>query len=1182
MEDEPGEPLGSPLSRNSGLVGPLPLTAMGAVSPEAPKSPVDPANQEEFDEFDDSALAGTYRCKCVDDSYQVWRWKISQWSQVHEHQTQIYSDRFEVGGHPWRLMLFPRGNQQTTNLSVYLEVADHKELKSPWVRKTKFMIGAVHPDDYRKSHQQDSSKLFKGNETDWGFRDFIPFEQLRRDGLVKGDTLVLEITLEVEKPAATLASATALVPKSSQDATSLAPLTPGLRDGIGYVGLKNQGATCYLNSLLQTLFHIPAFRRAVYRMPAAADDQTEKSVALALQRVFYQLQFSSHAVGTKQLTKSFGWDAADSFMQHDVQELARVLLDNLETKMKKTEVDGSVEKLFRGRMRNYIRCVNVPFESTRSEDFYDIQLNVKGCRTVIDSFKQYVEVEMLDGENMYHAEGHGKQPAKKGVIFEYFPQVLMLHLKRFSYDFQTDRLFKINDRLEFPVELDLTEFQLPSADVSDPPVYQLHSILVHSGDVHGGHYYAFVRPGQDPQWFKFDDDVVSAASSSEAIDENFGMDKEKPSKLGGMAKTRRFQSHNVFRRFANAYMLVYVRNSAECNVMQPVDVSEIPVHLKQRFDEELHDEDQKRIEREQAYMMASLRICARVDLQRHCKLDLIDQSAIDLIRIKRDAPFSELKRMLEAKYGIPACCQRFWKFDLRQNGTNRPDNCLIVQDDSRQIDKIFKLPGLTSGTISSYNFGSFGTTGYEQMDAARIYFLENAAENGFDESVVDASGAVLPASAIPGIPKGSDNMMLFFKVYDPAQKIAAMVREMMVSDSETFETLSPRLCALVGWDPSTPLLIFEELKPDRVELIPKGKRLLECELQTGDILVFQKALTAEEAGEFEFPTAQLFLQFLSSKVEIKVIPKDQPDVVTGDSVVDFSGSRHMTYDEFSRRIGEALNVHGDHLRFFGHSDRGPRRDAFSSHTKTLRDMLLMRTSRDDMMAGCIYYEMLDLPLREFEVKRVLNVQLFDQETWTFKDLRLVIPRTDIVADVLGMVAQQEQISQERLRLVQTGSSRISAIINDSDKVDTLYDFQMTQYRIDALPADAEQLDEATQRLASVASAERHGASFKHHGAPFLFLIDMHTTARDLVAYLGQKLHLAEEEWSKWKVLVPAGVGASHAAVLLPEAPLMASCKMDVNLLYQSHLLIERKDLDPKKSASTGGLRSLERDIKIYN
>ena len=51
----------------------------------------------------------------------------------------------------------------------------------------------------------------------------------------------------------------------------------------GYVGLKNQGATCYINSLLQTLAHIPYFRRAVYHMQTSIEDDPEKSIPLALQ-----------------------------------------------------------------------------------------------------------------------------------------------------------------------------------------------------------------------------------------------------------------------------------------------------------------------------------------------------------------------------------------------------------------------------------------------------------------------------------------------------------------------------------------------------------------------------------------------------------------------------------------------------------------------------------------------------------------------------------------------------------------------------------------------------------------------------------------------------------------------------------------------------------------------------------
>lgn len=101
----------------------------------------------------------------------------------------------------------------------------------------------------------------------------------------------------------------------------------------GFVGLKNQGATCYMNSLLQSLFFTNFFRKAVFEIPTD-EDEPSKSVALALQRVFYQLATSSSSVGTTELTRSFGWNSLESFMQHDVQEFNRVLQDNLEGKMK--------------------------------------------------------------------------------------------------------------------------------------------------------------------------------------------------------------------------------------------------------------------------------------------------------------------------------------------------------------------------------------------------------------------------------------------------------------------------------------------------------------------------------------------------------------------------------------------------------------------------------------------------------------------------------------------------------------------------------------------------------------------------------------------------------------------------------------------------------------------------------
>lgn len=88
-----------------------------------------------------------------------------------------------------------------------------------------------------------------------------------------------------------------------------------------------------MNSLIQSLYFTNIFRKAVYKIPTEKEDPTN-SVALALQRCFYNLQFSDESVGTTELTKSFGWDSLDAFMQHDVQEFSRVLQDNLELKMK--------------------------------------------------------------------------------------------------------------------------------------------------------------------------------------------------------------------------------------------------------------------------------------------------------------------------------------------------------------------------------------------------------------------------------------------------------------------------------------------------------------------------------------------------------------------------------------------------------------------------------------------------------------------------------------------------------------------------------------------------------------------------------------------------------------------------------------------------------------------------------
>lgn len=47
-----------------------------------------------------------------------------------------------------------------------------------------------------------------------------------------------------------------------------------------------------------------------------------------------------------------------------------MLCDKLETKMKGTQADGAIKRLFSGTMKSYVKCIDIDFESARTEDFY--------------------------------------------------------------------------------------------------------------------------------------------------------------------------------------------------------------------------------------------------------------------------------------------------------------------------------------------------------------------------------------------------------------------------------------------------------------------------------------------------------------------------------------------------------------------------------------------------------------------------------------------------------------------------------------------------------------------------------------------------------------------------------------------------------------------------------------------
>ncbi|CAG8654904.1 6298_t:CDS:2, partial [Gigaspora rosea] len=319
----------------------------------------------------------------------------------------------------------------------------------------------------------------------------------------------------------------------------------------GYITLKNEGTTGYLNATLQLLFSLTYFRKAVYQIPTENDVQ-DKSVSFAMQKIFYQMQMSDTSVGTKELMKSFGWDSINTFMQHDAHEFYNLLRNNLESKMKNTK---DTSKLFVGKIKSYIKCIDVDYESSCVEDYY-------GCKTLDDSFMDYIKDETLKGDNKYFAGVYGLQDATKRVIFESFPPVLHLQLKRVEYEAQIATVYKINDRYEFPMEIDLQKYLSPEADMSKPHKYILYGVLVHSGYDYGGHYHALIKPTKNGKWLKFNDDRVVPVTDKEVLESSYGDDIE----------------------LSSAYVLVYIRESDIYNVLSPMLPEDIPEHLKRRLD----------------------------------------------------------------------------------------------------------------------------------------------------------------------------------------------------------------------------------------------------------------------------------------------------------------------------------------------------------------------------------------------------------------------------------------------------------------------------------------------------------------------------------------------------------------------------------------------------------------------
>ncbi|XP_014255041.1 ubiquitin carboxyl-terminal hydrolase 7 isoform X2 [Cimex lectularius] len=1039
---------------------------------------------------------------------------------------------------PWKIMVMPRisptqDRQQTKSLGFFLQCNGESE-STTWSCHASAELRLLSQKEGGEPFFRKIQHLFYSKENDWGFSHFMNWGEILdpEKGYIKDDTIILEVSVSADAPHG--------VSWDSKKHT-------------GYVGLKNQGATCYMNSLLQTLYFTNELRKAVYKMPTESDDSS-KSVALALQRVFHELQFCDKPVGTKKLTKSFGWETLDSFMQHDVQEFLRVLLDKLESKMKGTCVEGTVPKLFEGKMVSFIKCKNIEYKSQRTETFYDIQLNIKGKKNIKESFKDYVTPEVLEGDNKYDAGEHGLQDAEKGVIFSKFPPVLHLHLMRFQYDPITDCSVKFNDRFEFTEKVDLTEYLQSEEETS--AIYTLHAVLVHSGDNHGGHYVVFINPNGDGKWCKFDDDVVSKCTKQEAIENNYGGHDD--------------DLNMTVKHCTNAYMLVYIRDSELANVLQEVTKDDIPQELEDRLTEEKRVEQIRRRERTEAYLYMNVQVVLEDSFDGHQGNDLYDQERVNyrVFKIKKDQTLQDFMEHLSETLKYPVEQMRPWPLNIRTNNTIRPTTLDIESELHKTIEDIAER-------ASPWNI-----------------FLEILSPDAGTNS-------------LPPFDKDAD-VLLFFKMYDPKAKKIYYCGHHYMPVASRVSALIPILNERAGFPPGTELDLYEEIKPSLVESINNQNEVLEKvlrrvrpnlissptqnsmtfgpqevleELMDGDIILFQKKVQDDDISDLQ--TCKDYFRDLFHRMEITFCDK----TILNDPGFTMELSARMSYNQMAQAVAQRVQIDPCRLQFFKtHNYKSAPGTALKCNFEgTLKE--LMPHATNPKAVRKIYYQQLSIPINELENKRPFKVVWVGARMKEEKEIILYPNKGATVADLLEEAKKTVEMSPDgsgKLRLLELTCNRINPVSpKDDTPLESLANAATNtpkMYRIEEIPKDELQLaDDETL----VPVAHFHKDVFSTFGIPFLIKVKNREPFPSMKEKLYKKLCIQEKEFEKFKFALICG-GRPHYisddsdfTIKLSE---FTQNQSGSNVQTRPWIGLEHINKAPKR----GRFNYLEKAIKIYN
>eukprot|EP00897_Mesotaenium_endlicherianum_P008194 jgi/Mesen1/7402/ME000388S06619 len=220
----------------------------------------------------------------------------------------------------------------------------------------------------------------------------------------------------------------------------------------GYVGLKNAGATCYMNSVFQQLYMQPQVRKSVLACAECDDKEKQNSVFYQVQSMFGALLGSSldHYVPEGFWLAYRDYDGMPiNLREHqDAFEFFTRLYDSVEETLKSIHYTPTLANIFGGT-----------FAQQREEPFAAISVDVKNKRDLLESLESFVRGDLLEADNAYYCEQcKTKVDALKRACVKSLPHTLVVHLKRFDFDYETMQRLKLKDHFEFPLQLNMKPF----------------------------------------------------------------------------------------------------------------------------------------------------------------------------------------------------------------------------------------------------------------------------------------------------------------------------------------------------------------------------------------------------------------------------------------------------------------------------------------------------------------------------------------------------------------------------------------------------------------------------------------------------------------------------------------------------------------------------------------------------